>query len=185
VVESLIERGRPPERDEIAARIGAADVDTVLRRLQAADLVVLSEDGRCVVGAYQVTARSTPHELRISGRRIHAMCAVDALSVAAVYSLQVQIHSRCRHTGEPIVVAQHGRRILSAQPLTTRVGVRWQPPVGSAAASLCLEMVFLRDDDAATHWSAGDTLRHDVYTLEQAQAFGERYFAPLLRGGDQ
>jgi len=42
-----------------------------------------------------------------------------------------------------------------------------------------MEMVFLQDA-AAARWHGGDLQNHSLYTLEQAVAFGARYFRPLL-----
>lgn len=180
VIESLVTRGRPPSRAEIAARVGDDRVDTSLALLADDDLVVLSADRREILGAYPVTSESTPHELRVNGHRIHAMCALDALSVGPMYGVPVAIRSHCRITAAPIHIRQDGECLIEANPPTTRVGIRWQAPSGSAAHSLCMEMVFLQDDDAAARWHGGDLQNHSLYTLEQAVAFGARYFRPLL-----
>jgi len=181
VIESLVTRGRPPDRAEVAAMVGAQQVDTALALLGNDDLIVLSADRRSILGAYPVTSEVTPHTLEVNGHAIHAMCALDALSVAPLFDCVADIRSHCRMTGLAIAVRQRGERILEACPDTIRVGVRWQMPSGgSAAHSLCTEMVFLEDDDAAARWHRGDGRNHSVYTLEQAVAFGARYFRPLL-----
>ena len=181
VIESLITRGRPPHRTEVAAAEGADQVDAALALLERDDLIVLSPDRLNILGAYPVTSEITPHAVEINSHLIHAMCALDALAVAPLFNCVVAIRSRCRVTGEAISVGQQGGRILEADPATTRVGVRWQPPSGGCAAhSLCMEMVFLKDDGAAAAWHKGDLQRHSVYTLEQAVVFGAEYFGPLL-----
>ena len=181
VIAFLVTRGRPPDRSEVAARVGTRQVDTALALLGNDDLIVLSADRRNILGAYPVTSEITPHALEVNGHWIHAMCALDALAVAPLFGCVVDVRSRCRMTGEAIVVRQRGERILEAQPATTRVGVRWQTPSDNCAAhSLCTEMVFLKDDDVAAAWHRGDWRNHSLYTLEQAVAFGAHYFRPLL-----
>ncbi|MGF1644207.1 MAG: alkylmercury lyase family protein [Thiotrichales bacterium] len=180
VITSLVTRGRAPSRSDVAAQVGEDQVDAALARLGADDLVVLSADRREILGAYPVTTENTPHEVRVNDQRIHAMCALDALSVGPMYNVPVAIHSRCRVTGATIEIQQDAERIVEASPTATRVGVRWQAPLGSAAHSLCMEMVFLGDDAAAQTWHGGDLEYHSVYTLEQAVEFGARYFRPLL-----
>lgn len=180
VIESLVKQGRPPSGPEIAAIVGTDQVDAALERLAADDLVVLSPDRREIRGAYPVTADVTKHEVRVNGHHIHAMCAVDALSVGPMFGLSLEIDSRCRQTGTAVHIEQQAERIVSASPSTVQVGVRWQAPQGSAAASLCMEMVFLRDADAAAAWHQGDLQRHTVYTLDQAVQFGAGFFKPLL-----
>jgi len=180
-IESLVTRGRPPDREEVAAMVGAQQVDAALALLGNDDLVVLSADRRNILGAYPVTSEITPHALEVNGHAIHAMCALDALAVAPLFDCVVDIRSHCRMTGLAIVVRQRGEHILTVGTGTVRVGVRWQSPSGdSAAHSLCTEMVFLKDDEAAAAWSGGDWQSHSVYRLEEATAFGARYFRPLL-----
>jgi hypothetical protein len=93
----------------------------------------------------------------------------------------VEIRSKCRVTGEPVVIRQQDRRILYASPSKVIVGVRWQMPRGGDAAhSMCLEMVFLEDVDAARTWHGGALERHSLFTLDEAVAFGARFFVPLV-----
>lgn len=180
VIRSLVTRGCPPTREEMGVRLGPDQVDGALTRLGVDDLVVLSKDGRDIVGAYPVTSENTPHQIRINGQTIHAMCALDALSVAPMFGVALAIESRCRVTDAEIHIEQEGERIIAARPRTVRVGVRWQAPSGSAAHSLCMEMVFLQDEQAAERWHGGDLQNHSLFDLEQAVAFGARYFRPLL-----
>ncbi|MBL8341009.1 MAG: hypothetical protein JNL30_06020 [Rubrivivax sp.] len=191
IVEALVWHGLPPSRTELEKAAGALDVDDALQALSAADLVVLGpprdEGGsRSVVGAYPVTTQRTPHALRVRARCeapwVWAMCAIDALAVAPVFETEVQVDSRCRISGMPVRVRQQGERVVEVQPATLCVGVRWQAPIGHAAHSLCMEMVFLLDADAARQWHAGALDRHDVYSVDEAMRFGAGFFRPLLAG---
>ena len=152
-----------------------------LERLRADDLIVVSKDGARILGAYPMTTEETAHRLLLPGGTIHAMCAVDALSVGAMYGGAVEIESRCRVTREPVRVTMDGARIVSVSPEGVLVGVRWDK--GScqpAAHSLCMEMVFLRDEAAARQWSGGDSGSHTVLSLEEGAEFGARFFTPLV-----
>jgi len=160
--------------------LGPDQVDTALARLGTDDLVVLSRDRREILGAYPVTTENTPHVIRVNGQTIHAMCALDALSVGPIFGVPLTIESRCRVTDSAIHIEQEGECIIAASPPTVRVGVRWQAPSGSAAHSLCMEMVFLQDEEAAWRWRGGDLENHSLFTLEQAVAFGAGYFRPLF-----
>jgi len=181
LLRSLAERGRPLSRDEIAERLPDGGVDAALRRLGKDDLVVLSPGGREALGAYPMTVENTPHRLRIGAVSVHAMCALDALSVAPMLGGEVEIESRCHVTGEPIHIRQRDEEILETKPSAeVRVGVRWQQPSTCAAHSMCVEMVFLKDESTALAWQGGDTSNISLFTLPEAIAFGAAFFKPLL-----
>jgi hypothetical protein len=181
VLRSFYDTGRPPEREALASWLSFCSVDEALARLGAEDLIVLSKDGRDVVGAYPMTSESTPHRLILPGRTVNAMCAVDALSVATMFGGAVEIHSKCRVSREPVLIRQCEDRVLEAAPATVLVGVSWQKPCGRHAAhSLCVEMVFLKDEDTAEAWHAGDLANHSLFGLPEAIEFGKRFFRPLV-----
>jgi len=180
-IRTLVEQGRPLTREEIAALLDGGDVDAALGRLGDDDLVVLSGDGKSAVGAYPVTSEDTPHRVTVQGHAIQAMCALDALSVGPMFQAEVEIHSRCHLTGEPIHIRQRDREILLAEPSgDIQVGVRWQSPTACAAHSMCLEMVFLKDRATGERWQGGDTQSISLFSLDQAIAFGAAFFVPLL-----
>ena len=173
ILRSLFQTGLTP--DPATLPHGA------LARLRTDDLVVVSKDGARILGAYPMTTEPTPHRLVLPGRTVHAMCAVDALSVGAMYGGEVQIDSQCRVTHAPVRVKMDGARIVSASPEGVRVGVRWDQASGVPAAhSLCMEMVFLRDEAAAKDWSGGDSESHTVFSLQEGAEFGARFFKPLV-----
>lgn len=181
VIKSLVMHARPLTRSEVAALVGEGEVDAAIARLGKDDLVVLSKDQRQIVGAYPITSEATPHEVHVNGQILYAMCALDALAVSPMYEVPVEIRSRCRVSGDTVCITQDGMRIMEARPPTVRVGVRWQMPSGDHAAhSMCMEMVFLRDDATAAAWHGGDLDHHSVFTLDEAIPFGARFFKPLL-----
>lgn len=178
VLRSFAERGRPPARAELQAL--APDLEAALERLRADDLVVLDDAG-AVAGAYPFTLEATPHAVTVNGHSPHAMCAVDALAVGAIFDLPTTIVSACAATGAPIRLAQRGRQLEGATPAEARVGIHWQAPGGCAAHSLCREMPFLRDAAAAEAWRQQAPAEREVFTPAQAVALAEAFFAPLVR----
>ena len=161
--------------------LASIDVDAAWQQLASRDLIVLSKDRRDPVGAYPMTTEPTPHRLIFAGRAVNAMCALDALSVTPMFGGQVEIQSTCRVTGKPVVVRQRDESILEALPAGVLVGIRWQrPSTCHAAHSMCMEMVFLGDRQAAAAWHAGDLDNHSVLTLPEAIGLGASFFQPLV-----
>jgi mercuric reductase len=180
ILESFAAQGLPPSRAVLSARPGIGDVDAALAELAAGDLVVLNPARDAVTGAYPFTVEERVHRVRVNGHTVHAMCALDALSIAPMFGTATQIESRCHVTEQPIAIDMQDLHIVSAQPATPRVGIRWQGTSGCAAQSLCLEMVFLYDAATAGAWQREDPAHISLFDLPDAVAFGAAFFRPLL-----
>jgi mercuric reductase len=170
ILRTLAEEGRALTNDEVALLVGADGVAAAIERLGSDDLVVLNPDKTAVVGAYPMTVEETVHHLRVNGRVVNAICALDAVAVGPMYDAEVAIESRCHVSGEPIRVHQKGHRILSVEPSAdVRVGIRWQQPGACAAHSMCLEMVFLKDGDTARRWGEEGEGDKTEFTLDEEE----------------
>lgn len=179
-LRSLVERGRPLTRPEIAAMAPGGDATSAIWTLAANDLIVLDAHNR-PVGAYPVTLEETPHVVNIGGNSLWAMCAFDAVSVAPMFGKDVTVSSRCPVTGAAIHLEQKNHTIVTALPSRdVQVGVWWRDPGAVAARNLCPGIVFLRDRAAAEAWQAGDPANREFAGLEDAVEAGSRFFSPLI-----
>lgn len=182
VLRSLVNYGRPPTQTELAQLLGKDSVDSSIHKLAKDDLVVLDPEGKEVVGAYPVTIEQTPHRITVNGHTIFAMCALDAVSVAPMFNVEVQIESRCHVTQDLISIVMNNNELVKVLPSQeVRVGVRWKMPTGAAAHSMCLEMPFLLNEQVAMEWQDGDTENISLFTLPEAVEFGKGFFEPLLK----
>lgn len=178
ILAGLCAEGQPPARARLTALVSEAALDDALQRLAADDLVITAGDDPTPLGAYPLTTEVTPHRCRIDGVPVYAMCALDAISVAPMFDVAVEVASQCHVSGRPVHIAMQGERLLTAGPETVQVGIEWSTPCGHAAHSLCLNMIFLADPATAAAWAAdGD---RTTYDLPQAIAFGTAFFRPLL-----
>lgn len=179
---SLANRGRPPDREELHELLAGGDVDAALTRLASDDLVVLNAARNAIAGAYPMTTEMTPHQLTVNKQPVNAMCALDALSVGPMFDAEVEISSNCHVTGTALSIRMQGESLLEVTPSAdVHVGVRWQNPSACAAHSLCLEMVFLRDQSTALEWQADDRENTSLFNLQDAIVFGAGFFTPLLQ----
>ncbi len=150
-----------------------AGVTTLAER----DLVVVA--GGEIVGAYPFSLRPTPHRLRLDDDvEVFAMCSIDALAVAPVWGIPTRIESRCAVGDVPLEVEQTPSSARST-PDGLRVGIRWQAPTGSAAGSMCRQMVFLADAGTAREWQAAGS-EASVYSLDEGVDFARGFFGPLM-----
>jgi len=181
ILRSFVERGRPLAKWEISRSQDAANPDTLLDRLRACDLVVLDGRGE-VVGAYPFTIEKTHHVVEVNGHRLQAMCALDALAVSPMFDLEVQIHSRCASSQVPIRLRQRDLELLEMEPSEDLLlGIHWQKATTCAAHSLCREMVFLKDLDAAMCWQKTVPEVRELFGPQEAARIAAQFFMPLLQ----
>ncbi len=105
ILRRFATRGRPgsAETREAAKSLGV-DAGRALETLAREDLVHLDRSGEIVV-AYPFSGRPTAHRVRFrSGHEADAMCAIDALGIAAMFDEPIEIASRDPLTQEEIQV---------------------------------------------------------------------------------
>lgn len=164
------------------AALPAAKVEGALAALAARDLVVLAE-GR-IVGAYPFTDRVTEHRVAIDGRLVHAMCAIDALGVGAMFGQDVAIDSRCRACGAGVRVTtrDRGRALGAVSPTDAVVWSGAGDREGCAADSLCTVIAFFCSGAHLEAWVAANALGTGGFRLAMSEALevGRALFGPVL-----
>lgn len=181
ILLSFVEQGRALTASEIASRFDQSDAKVFLSRLSEKDLVVLGKRGE-VIGAYPFTLEETPHRLTVNGHWVHAMCALDALAVSSMFACEVRIDSFCAQSGKPIHIRQRNKTLLQVEPSDQLLlGIHWQPVAGCAAHSLCREMVFLQDLEAAMAWQQTDPEPRELFELQEAVQIAAEFFEPLMQ----
>jgi len=85
------------------------------------EIVATDDDGR-VAFAYPVSSLPTLHEVALAdGRRLFAMCAVDALGCAFHFRQDVSIRSKCHACGKPVRVRIEADALAEAEPRSAHV----------------------------------------------------------------
>jgi hypothetical protein len=185
ILELYRDLGRAPSPEEIARRAdtGPDQVRPLLKRLAARDLIVLEDDE--IIGAYPLTDRPSEHRVVIADRELHAMCAIDALGVGAMYQADTMINSRCRLCHAPIDIAtgDAGRYLATLSPaeavVFTAVGYR----SGCAATSLCTTIAFFCSDAHLSAWRPSQSFEGPTFRLSIGEALevGRAIFGPVLK----
>lgn len=179
-------RGRPPGADEIAAATGIDEsrIAALLRKLQLRDLIGLEAGSDTIWLAYPFTERATGHRVELNGHVLNALCAIDALGVAAMYGTDVTVESQCRSCGETIRVAtgDAGRTLRS---VSHPEAVVWYDFAyeDSAASSCCPAIAFFCSDGHLQRWLDGQVARRTGARLDMNEALevSRAIFGPVLR----
>lgn len=183
--------GRPPaarDLDPLVAGSGRTTTD-VLQALHAADAIQLDPGGQIAV-AYPFSAAPTSHRVRIRGSgdgpevEAWAMCAIDALGIAAMLSREVRIESVDATTGRPVTVtvpdpSQGGQSVWDPWTAVVFVGAS---DCGGASADCCCNYLnfFVDDTSARLWWAEHPHIPGQIVGQTDAEALGVGLFGDLL-----
>lgn len=174
----------PPsgEATRDAAEALSLDAPDAFRVLAREDLVHVDASGRPLV-AYPFSARPRGHRVLIDGRRwVEAMCALDALGIAPMLALPIEIYSRDPFSGGEIWVR-----------LDPDDGAWWEPKRAVVlAGSACCEgpsfrgccdvlNFFERRKDAERYLAENPSVSGHPISLPEAIEAGRIVFGDLLR----
>jgi alkylmercury lyase len=106
VLELFARLGRSPHLHEISKETGLSleNIRTLVSELQAHDLLGSDASAGVILYAYPFTGAQTEHCVQLRGRRLHAVCAIDALGIAGMFRTDVVIESACRACGGRIYI---------------------------------------------------------------------------------
>ena len=114
IAECIRERGAVPSRSEVAARVAAPDADVAASfgRLAAARTMILRPGGTEILSFNPFAAGPTDFRVRAGGRDWSALCAWDALGVAAALAADGVVLGRCADVcGVPLEVRLAGEAV--------------------------------------------------------------------------
>lgn len=178
-IDALIATGTLPTTEVLGEAFGIDPIDLSrrLRTLQRGDYLALDAAGR-VTCLYPFSTRPTPHVVAIDGARRFAMCALDALGVAAMLGRSVAIESVCAACGAPVRIAVRPAAITRADPVTTTVVAKH---AGDAPAiEACCAFTVFACGPAHAAGVLARTPDTTALDLEAALAAGESLFGGLL-----
>ena len=164
------------------SRIAPAQIREILRRLAAADLLVLDGTGEIVLAAYPFSSIPTPHRVRLIGREVFALCAVDALGIPAMLQEGAGISSQCGHCGSPVEIQARPEQLTRHLPSEAVV---WFPSSEDdccpVAQSRCPNISFFCTSDHLEAWrKANGQPPGVVLSLLEAFEAGREIFGSLL-----
>jgi hypothetical protein len=192
--------GRPPAAEALAGTAAwyGTTAQAVLARLHAEDFLRLSASGK-IRAAYPFSAIPTPHVVDIGGGpRTHAMCAIDALGIAAMLGTGVTITSTDPDTGEPVTITVHADgKTARWQPSTVVIysGQRTSSGPGNSPAAAgaippaeevcCRYINFFTAWAGAAAWaSAHSEITGQILSRPAALRQGTDTFGHLLAAGN-
>jgi hypothetical protein len=174
ILQAFAATGRPPEPTDLP-QAGTR----VLGRLHDADVIRLDPDGRIRV-AYPFSAVPTRHQVRLaSGVQVHAMCAVDAIGMAAMLGVDAVITTTDPVTATPITVTFADGQ-STWDPQTAVVFVGSQSDIGPSADTCCDYLNMFATRESATAWTGTHHVAGEILNQVDAELLGRQIFGELL-----
>lgn len=177
LLNNYVEQGRALTREEVAGIVSNSEQS--LNNVVNSKLIVLDSDGN-PAGAYPFTSQEREHKVHINDVTAHCMCALDALSVSPMFNKPTVIDSECRVTGNKIHIEQNGTSFTNGT-LNAWFGINWGAAANDTvcAESLCLEMMFLANEEIAGQWFSESPDTREIFDLQSAVEFSAAFFVPL------
>ncbi len=123
ILESIVNNGAPVKVGGLQHVLNARqkDIDVIVENLIEKRTVV-KDDAGDIVFAYPVSALPTSHRVTLrDGRKLYAMCAVDAMGVSFTFKQDIKIDSVCRHCNTLVSMTIKNGEIVGQYPETTHV----------------------------------------------------------------
>ncbi|TDO56699.1 alkylmercury lyase-like protein [Kribbella sp. VKM Ac-2571] len=182
ILRAFATTGRPPtpgDLDALTADSGRGTTE-ILTALHDVDAIQLAANGDIAL-AYPFSATPTRHRVRIDDRvDIYAMCAIDALGIAAMLDQDTRIESFDVTTGDQVTVTTTAGRAVW-EPVGAVVFVGAHAGGGPSADCCCDYLNFFACNAAAQAWTTEHPqVPGQILNQAEAEELGNRLFGHLL-----
>lgn len=185
VLDLFARFARPPCALEIAkkANLTVEQVSVILSDLVSHDLLVMDKSASAIVSAYPFAGEPTDHRVELSDRGLYAMCAIDALGIAAMFRKDAIIKSSCRTCDRRIEIGtgESGKSLGYCRPVESAV---WYDFVytQTAATSCCPAIALFCSDEHLERWLLDQNPQRIGcrLTVDEGLEVGRALFEPVL-----
>jgi alkylmercury lyase len=167
----LLAAGQPVSPTEIAEAAGLPRDEVEIALRDFGD-VEWAPDGR--VEGLGLTARETPHRVRLGETQLYTWCAMDSLIAAAILDQKIHIESPDGTTGERLVIEADEQRIQAADPPSIVVSWYVDPSGQGVRSAGCQFGQFFGSPETAALWLARFP-RGGILSLEEAFDTARRF----------
>jgi len=171
-----VTRGKPVSPAALGASLQIQQ-DELNHRLTQMPDVEYDEAGNIM--GWGLTLAPTPHQVQIRGRSLFTWCAFDTVQFPAALQAEVQVHSTCPVTGEPIRFTVTPEGVIKDLTPAAAVMSLVVPEHGggrsdgaSVRTSFCEQSLFFQSEQAASSWLAAHPAAM-LLSMEEAAKLGQ------------
>ncbi|MGH2532636.1 MAG: organomercurial lyase [Thermomicrobiales bacterium] len=179
LIDAMLATGGVPGVEDMAVTLGTSPVDvrSGLQMLVEADYLALDASGR-VICLYPFSVVPTPHVVVVDERRRYAMCALDALGVAAMLGRAITVDGRCAACGVLMRLRVRPGAVVSASPAETVVVARraFEAP----ASEVCCPFTVFACGEHHAEEMVARVPESEMLSLTESLGLAEAIFGDLL-----
>ncbi|MFQ6115184.1 MAG: alkylmercury lyase family protein, partial [bacterium] len=173
IFQSVLKLGTTPTIKEMAISLNRSDKDVIraIEELESKDHLLRKKGTQEIISIYPFSLTPTEHQIFLDdGRRLFAMCAVDALGMPIMFDRNVKIVSQCEECKQEITIEIKDEKIVSMSHPGIMI---WSPRRRGArpAETCCPKVNFFCSNNHLKEWEAKNPnlarIGHGVQ-LEQA-----------------
>jgi Alkylmercury lyase len=180
----VIERfaqGAPPTSAQLATQAQSVGAAAALAALAREDLVHTDNDGAITV-AYPFSAGPRGHEVAVDGRVVQALCAIDALGIAAMLDQPIEVRSHDPISGREIRVHANPDGVSDWQPAAAVVVSGSSSCDGPSYCGCCDVLnFFASSENAQQYLRENPSVKGMPISISAAAAAGRAIFGDVLK----
>jgi len=107
IFKAILEFERAPKIQELQSSLKkpADEIIRVIDGLEEKDLLLRKKGTQEIISIYPVSLKPTQHQVILeNGKKLFAMCALDAVGIPSLFNLNARVNSRCEWCTEKISI---------------------------------------------------------------------------------
>jgi predicted transcriptional regulator len=174
IFNAILESGRAPTTEKLQSSAGKSptEIARILDELEQRDLLLRAKGTQEIQSIYPFSLVPTRHEVTLeAGRKLFAMCAVDALGMPNMFDRNVKIVSECESCKEKITLeVKKGEIVTKSHPHI--IVWNFEREQGPAAQTCCPWVNFFCSDEHFREWEKKNS---ELAGKGQAESLDQAY----------
>jgi len=115
IFKTILEFGRTPTTIEMRLSLKKSEGDIIraLNELEKKDILLRKRGTQEIVSIYPLSLEPTEHQILLeNGKRLFAMCAVDALGMSIMFNRNIKVISECEKCKQKITIEIKNEEIV-------------------------------------------------------------------------
>lgn len=155
IFQTILKSGRTPTTTEMQLALKKSDSNLFrgLNKLEKKDILLRKRGTQEIVSIYPLSLKPTEHQILLeNGKRLFAMCAVDALGMPIMFNRNIKVVSQCEKCKQKIIIEIKNEEITWISHPNIMI---WSPScqITPAAETCCPSVNFFCCKEHLEEWT--------------------------------